>query len=162
MTETVRFSKVCVEDLALGYGTRSVRLANQAVYTLNEIHLSAFLLLSRRTLSAVNGASALTWTAGIPALARVWGVTAKILTGFGATGGLTGLRLGDATLLDRWTNAAMALTLATETSQGDFASADLPIYASATDILVSAVGGTFDATGAIELACYYSLLRHPA
>jgi hypothetical protein len=162
MTETVRFSKICVEDLALGYGTRSVRLANQAVYNLAEIHLSAFFLLKRLTLSAVNGNAVLTWTAGYPALARIWGVTAKVLTGFGATGGLTGLLIGDGTLNDRWSRVAIALTLATETSQGDFSSSDTPIYASATDILVSAIGGTFDATGAIELACYYSLLRHPA
>ncbi len=117
--------------------------------------------MTRKTLSAVNGNSVLTWTSGIPAGARVWGVTAKILTAFGATGGLTGLRIGDATLSDRWTRTAMALTLATETSQGDFASSDVPIYAAATDILVAAQGGTFDATGAIELALYYSLLRHP-
>jgi len=162
MTETVRYSKICAEDLALGYATRQIRLANQAVYTLSEIHLSSFLLLKRQTLAAVNGASVLTWTAGIPALARVWGVTAKVLTAFATTGGLTGLRIGEATLLDRWTNADMALALNTETDQGDFSSSDLPIFSTAADILVSAVGGTYGATGAMELACYYSLLRHPA
>src|SRR5712691_8611361 len=131
MSETVRFSKLMLQDIALGYSTRQIRLANQAVYTLDEVHLSGLLLLARRTLSAVNGNAVLTWTGGIPALARVWGVTAKVLTAFATTGGLTGLRLGEATLLDRWTNADMALALNTETDQGDFASSDLPICAAA-------------------------------
>jgi hypothetical protein len=163
MTETVRYSKICLEDIALGYGTRSVRLANQGVYTLHECHLSSFLLTSLTTLraSSFSGTGVMTWTSGLPANARIFGVTSKITTGFGTSNGLASLQIGDATTPTLW-GTGLPLTLNSETDQGDFTTSDLPIYPTASDVWVSAVGGTFDATGVMELCVHYSLLRHPA
>jgi len=162
MTETARYSKIMLEDLDLGTGTRSVRLADGATYTLKQVHLSGFLTQSLFRLTSSNGASVLTATAKLPANSRVWGVTAKVVTTFGNSGGLTGLLVGDSTTVDRWTSSAMARTSGTETDQGDFNDASLMIYATATDVLVSAVGGTFDTDGVIELCVHYNVLTHPA
>lgn len=164
MTETARYSLACLEDLALGTGTRQVRLADASVRTLHEIHLSTFLTVQLYTLRATdfNGTGVMTRTGALPAASRVWGVTAKVTTAFGTTGGLAGLRIGDGASPVRWTNADMALTLGTETDQGDFSDASLMIYTVATDLLVSAIGGLFDATGVLEVAIHSSLLRHPS
>ena len=163
MTETARFSKVQLEDLQLGTGTRNIRLADGAVRVLTDIHLTKLLTVDTRVLRATdfNGLTTMTATGGLLANRRVWGVTAKNLIAFGATGGLTGLLIGDPTIPDRWTNAAMALTGGIETDEGDFSDLSLMIYTANTDLIVSGVGGTFDATGQIELAVHYSLLRHP-
>ena len=160
MTETIRYTQIFAQDLALGYGTRNVRLANAGVYPLNEIHLATLLFASLTVLPCTNGVAVLAWTAGYPSAGRVWGVTSKILTAPGTSQGLTGFRVGDAAVADRWTRAAASLALAAETDQGDFALTDLPITAG-EDILVQAEGGLFDGTGQIELCCYFSLLRHP-
>lgn len=163
MVETARYSKVMLEDLQLGTGTRNVRLGNGAVSALTEIHLTKFLTVEKRVLRATdfNGLTTMSITGGLLANRRVWGVTAKNLVAFGATGGLTGMLIGDPTVADRWTNAAMALAIATETDEGDFSDLSLMIYTANTNLIVSGVGGTFDATGQIELAVHYSLLRHP-
>jgi hypothetical protein len=163
MTETARYSKVMAEDIAVGWGTRQVRLANQGVYTLNEVNLTSFLLRALTTLraSSFNGTGLMTWTGGLPANARIFGVTSKITTAFGVTNGLASLQIGDPTTPTLW-GTGLPLTLNSETDQGDFTTSDLPIYPTATDLWVSAVGGTFDATGVMELCVHYSLLRHPA
>lgn len=162
-TETVRYSKVMAEDIAIGWGTRSVRLANQGVYTLTECNITSFLLRALNTLraSAFSGTGVMTWSAALPANARIWGVTSKITTAFGVTNGLASLQIGDATTPTLW-GTGLPLTLNSETDQGDFTTSDLPIYPTAADVWVSAVGGTFDATGVMELCVHYSLLRHPA
>ena len=88
-------------------------------------------------------------------------MTSRVLTAFGVTGGLASLAIGEPADMARW-GTALPITLNAETDQGDFTISDLPIYPIATDVWVSALGGTFDATGAIELAVFYSLLRHPS
>ena len=164
MVETARYSLACLEDLALGTGTRQVRLGDASVRTLSEIHLTRFLTVQLYTLRATdfNGTAVMTLTAGLPASRRIWGVTARITTTFGATNGLTGLRIGDASSTVRWTNADMALSLNTETDEGDFSDMSLMIYPATTDLVVSAIGGLYDATGVLQVAIHSSWLRHPA
>ena len=164
MVETARYSKAMLEDLALGTGTRQVRLANGGVYPLTEIHLTKFLTVHMHVLRATdfNGLATMIWPGGFVAGRRIWGATAKNLLAFGATGGLTGMLIGDPTIPDRWTNAAHPLALGAETDEGDFSDASLMIYTVDTDLVVSGVGGLFDATGQIELAVHFSLLRHPS
>jgi len=86
----------------------------------------------------------------------------KVLTAFGATGGLTGLLVGDLSDPARWSSAAIALTQNTETDEGNFSDMSLMIYPAAADLLVTAVGGLYDATGLLELCVHSSVLRHPS
>lgn len=164
MTEILRFSKACIEDLAIGDSTRQVRLADGGVYTLTEISVPRLLTLNRSTLRATdfNGSGVMTYSSGIPANRRIWGVTIKINTTFGTTGGLTGLFVGDSIDPTRWSNAAIPLTSGTETDEGDFSDMSLMIYPTAANLLVTAVGGLFDATGSLEVCIHSSLLRHPS
>mgnify|MGYP001589202651 FL=1 len=164
MTETVRYSLICKQDLALGVGTRQVRLGDASVRTLDEINIGTFLTVTSTSLRATdfNGTAVMTWSGALQAGWRVWGVTAKVTTAFGATGGLTGLRIGDPSSTVRWTNADMALTLGTETDSADFSDPSLMVFSSNTDLLVSAIGGLYDATGVLQVAIHSSLLRHPA
>lgn len=164
MTEILRYSKACIEDLAVGDATRQVRLADGGVYTLKEINVPRLLTLNRATLRATdfNGTGVMTYASGIPANRRIWGVTIKIAVSFGTTGGLTGLLVGDPSDPARWSNAAIPLTANTETDEGDFSDMSLMIYPTATNLLVTAVGGLFDATGSLEVCIHSSLLRHPS
>lgn len=164
MVETARYSLACLEDLAIGIGTRQVRLANNGVYTLHEINLTGLLQVSTYVLRATdfNGLGAMTLSAGLPASRRLWGVTVKNLVAFGATGGLTGYTVGDPTVMDRWSNATFPLTVPFESDEGDFLDPSLMIYTAATDIIISGIGGLFDATGSLEVAVHTSWLRHPS
>lgn len=162
MTETARYSQLMVEDIGLGTGTRSVRLADGGTYTLNEVHVDSFLTRTLFRINSSNGASVLTATARLAAGARVWGVTASVITTFGNSGGLTGLLIGDGGDIDRWTSTALGRTSGSTSNQSNFTDASLMIYPSATDLLVTAVGGTFDADGVLELCIFASTLRHPS
>lgn len=160
--EIARYTKIYLEDLDIGLSTKNIRLADGGTYALTQISVPNLLHREVFRLTSSNGASVLTGTSRLPANSRVWGVTAKIITTFGNSGGLTGLLVGDPTDTDRWTSSAMARTSGTETDDGDFSDPSLMIYASATNVLVSAVGGTFDTDGVIELCVHYSQMRHPA
>ena len=157
--ETITFSKILVEDLDIGDGTRSLRLQDGALYNLNRVHLGTLLLTRTQTLNASAAAAVLTASGLFLAGARIFGVTIEVLTAFGATNGLTGLAIGYAADSTAWGNA-IALTLGTKTSQADFLSGALPIFATATDALVTALGGTFDATGQLQVKTHYMMLRH--
>jgi hypothetical protein len=104
----------------------------------------------------------LTATGKLAAGMRVFGVTASVVTTFGNSNSLTGLLIGDTILPSRWSATALARTSGTTSNQSNFADASLMIYNTATDLIVSAVGGTFDADGVIELCIFYSSLRHPS
>jgi hypothetical protein len=86
-------------------------------------------------------------------------VTVKITKTLGQASGLTSFDIGDATLSDRW-GSTIGIIEGTVTSQSDFGSADVPIYSSATNILLTANGGNFAAVGGIEVRSHYFLLTH--
>ncbi len=153
------YSLIVQEDLDIGPGTRQLRLQDGSLVTAHQLSVAALAILKTATVSASNGASVLTLSALIPAGARVLGVTSQVLTAFGTGNGLTGINIGDATLVDRWA-AAAAITLNALTEQGSFQEGSWPIYASATDVLVSAVGGTFTAVGQLQVTVHYTLLTH--
>ncbi len=163
MVETVRYSKGYLEDLAIGTGTQAVRLADGSMPSLTEIHLARLLQTPMATLRATdfNGQGVMTWANALPAGARIWGVTIKILDTFGTSNGLTGLLVGDALIPDRWSNAPLALIQDTESDQGDFTDESLMIMATAGDVTITATDGLFDAVGRIEVAVHTSILRHP-
>jgi len=109
------------------------------------------------TVTSINGAATLSATDAIPAGARVYGVYVTNTVAFGATGGLTGYTVGDGTTVDMW--GANVLTLGAETGQRGFHSGDLPIYAAATAVILSGIGGLFDATGSAQVEVRYAIDR---
>jgi hypothetical protein len=159
LTETVRLTRILLEDLDVGSGQRSVRLADGSLATLTQVSLPGLCSLRTTRLNASNAASVLTATGLIPANARVAGVTSKVTTTLATTNGLTGFSIGDGTISDRW-GTQTSLSANAETDQGDFADGSWPAYAAATDVVLSAVGGTFGATGQVEVTVFYFLLVH--
>lgn len=97
-------------------------------------------------LSAIPGAALLTATAAIPSARRVIGVTYFCDVAFGTSGGLTSVDIGGFGLGDFWGHQ-IGITLNTTTTVGNFRSSDTPITTAATDLVVTANGGLFDATG---------------
>jgi len=157
--ETVEFSKIVEEDLDVGDGLRQIRLQDASLVQAHRISIQSLFLRKTVSLTATAAASVLTWTGGIPANARVAGVTTKILTGLGTTQSLTGFAIGDPVIDNRW-GTQTTLTINAETDQGDFGDQGWQVYTTATNILLTALGGTFDGTGVIEVTLHYFFLTH--
>ena len=157
--ETVTYSLLYREDLDLGSGTKQVRLADNGLYTVNQLQLSSFMLPRTYSLTPTATTAIATVTGGLLAGMRVCRVTSKITTTFGVTQSLSSIQIGDGVVADRWGEQS-TLTLNAETDQGDFLDASWPIYPAATDLSITAVGGLFDGTGAIELTVFYFYLIH--
>lgn len=157
--ETVEFSLICREDLDIGSGTRDVELQDGSTATLHQVSLSSMFIPVTQTVVPSAASSTAVLNDLIPAGARVAGVTTEILTTLGTGQGLTGFAIGDGTVVNRWGTQA-TLTQGTQTDQGDFLDATWPLYAAATDVVLSATDGLFDGTGEIEVTCWYFLLTH--
>jgi len=109
------------------------------------------------TINADPGQSVLTVTGLAPLGYRVTGVTSTITTGFGTSGGLTALLLGDGVVESRWGRQPI-LTTGAQTGQQHFRSDTQPIAAVAYSLLIAAEGGLMDATGAIHVTVYWESL----
>jgi hypothetical protein len=109
------------------------------------------------TLAAEDGASVLVAAGLAPANARLLGLTTTITADFGTSHGLTGLLLGDGVVSDRW-GIQTALSATTASGQKDFHSDTQLIAPAGYTLLVTAQGGTFDATGQIHVTLYWSTL----
>src|SRR5262245_52596495 len=144
MAELIQYSKICLEDLDLGDGTREVRLQDGSLHTLNRI--SGILSLVRTTqLTATNGTTTLTATGLIPLGARVHDVTIKILTALGTSNGLSSIMIGDSITLDRW-GSGIGVTQNTETSQADFTVQEMVVYSSSQNVLITG-NANYNGTG---------------
>lgn len=110
--------------------------------------------------ATVNSSAAATLTAAnlIPAGACNVMVTARVLTAFGTSTGLTSFQIGDGTDADRW-GAAAPITL--NATYATFTVATMPCYAAATNVVLTANGGNFDATGQVRLTVHYDLATAP-
>lgn len=98
------------------------------------------------------------FTAAIPAGATVFGVTTRVTT---TITGCTSINIGDGTDADRF-GAAIALTAGTTTTNASWTIASTPIYAAATDIVITAVGGGASFTaGAMRVCVYYAAPTAP-
>lgn len=159
MVETLSYSKVYLEDIDIGTGYREVTLQDGRIVLLRQVSLGALFSTSTLYISASNGAAVLTISGAIEAGWRVAGVTAEILQTFGNTGGLENIAIGDSGSYSRW-GSLIERTAGTITSPSDFEGDTLPLYTTATDILITAIGGLFDATGQIELKVHYFTLAH--
>jgi len=118
------------------------------------------------TLTPTGGTAVSTATGLVPQGARLKGVTAKVTTGFGTTQSLASLHIGysfDGNLIVDAFGRDIALALNTVTTGANFESADQPIASTAAgDIVVTAVGGLFDGTGAIKLKVFFESYSSPS
>lgn len=89
----------------------------------------------------------------VPLGYRCLGAIVKITTDFGASQGLASLAIGDSMVMDRW--GVCGLTTGLQTGQRDFRSADMPIAATAYSVLISAIGGNYDAAGALSIRAFW-------
>lgn len=111
-------------------------------------------------LSAVSGAS-VTATSLIPDGAFVIGVATRVTTAIGNGGGTTGYQVGDGSDADRWGSIA-AITAGTTSSNADATANFTGAFTSANNVVITAVGGNFDGTGAIRVTVAYLDVTVPA
>lgn len=110
-----------------------------------------------RSVPTVNGASVLTATALVPTGARVVAVLARVDTTFSATNGLTAIAVGDSVLMDGF--GQIGLTAGLTTTPDMMRRGDAPCVTSAYTVRLSAIGGTFAATGSLTLRVVYSVVQ---
>ena len=159
MTETIRFTRMMLEDMDVGASTREVRLANNRVMLLQQIHLGALGLLATTTVPSSASAPTLSASNLILPGMRVMGVTTEILVSFGTTNSMTAFAVGDGTSLDRW-GVSTGLTAGARTEQPQFLDTTWPVYSVETSVVLSALGGLFDAKGQLEVTVHYFPLQH--
>lgn len=159
MTELIRFTRILLEDLDIGLSLREVRLADGRVMLLQQIHPGNLAILQTAVIKSSAGASTLTLTGFLQAGMRIMGVTTQNLITFGTTNGLTAFVVGDGVNIDRW-GQSTGLTAGTKTEQPQFRDTTWPVFPAANDVVISALGGTFDATGQIEVTAHYFPLVH--
>jgi len=157
--ETIRLQRILLEDLDLGSGLREVRVADGRVLMLHQLSLAGLLLLRTVRLRPVAGEATMTASGLFLAGARIAGVTTEITRPFGTTNSLTGFAVGDGTVVDRW-GTQTSLVPPAQTDQANFQAGDWPVYASGGNAVISALSGTFDANGEVEITAHYFLLRH--
>lgn len=135
-------------------GTTATELTAYATYSSATSYHRAGLKSAKVTKSAVSGAT-VTCTGLIPAGAFLIGVTTRVNTALGAGGGTTGYTVGDGSDADLW-GAAAAVAAGTQTKSSDFTAAGAAkLYTAAQDVVLTAVGGNFNGTGAIEVVAHY-------
>ncbi len=156
--ETIHWTPIYREDLAIGNSTADVRLQDGSVETLHEINLGGLLTVRTRSVTLTAGAS-VSLSAMMLAGERIFGVTMKNTSALGASSGLTGVAIGDGTLVDRW-GTQTTLTNGATTGPANFLNGDVPIYATDTAVILSAIGGNFDGTGTVDVQVHAFLLAH--
>lgn len=132
--------------------------ADAVLTTLDQVNVavggSAGVITSRSsatvTLAATSGAAILTASALVPANRRLLGAWTKNTVGLGTSQGLTGYNVGSHGIEDRWA-ANVGTALNTQTTNGNFQLSEQPVSASARDIEIRALGGTFDSVGSIRI-----------
>ena len=102
------------------------------------------------TLAATSGAAVLTASGLVPSNRRLTGAWSKNLVALGTSQGLSGYDLGSHSLQDRW-GTNIGFGLGTKTTVGNFQLSEQPVSNVSQDITVSALSGTFDGTGSIEI-----------
>ncbi len=114
------------------------------------------LLISTATTLLSDVSTSATATGLIPAGAIVLGVTARVTT---SIVGATSFDIGDGSDVDAF-GATIATTATTTSNNSDWTIASAPVYASATDVVLTPNGGAFTA-GAVRLTVHYCLSVAP-
>lgn len=112
---------------------------------------------SDATVTPSPGASVIAIPSLVPLGYRCEGTTWTITEAFGTSGGLNALMLGDSVAMDRWM-ASSSLDAGATGGQVFFQAGDCPIAQTPYTLLLSALGGTFDASGAMHVTAYWSSL----
>jgi len=115
------------------------------------------------TLSGVSGAS-VTASSLIPAGSYVLGVTTRVTTTLGNGSGTTGYNVGDGSDVDRWGVATLITSgVVTGASTGSFRPTADPTgyFYSASNVVITAVGGNFNGTGVIRVTVAYFNMTGP-
>lgn len=127
-----------------------------ATYTSGTNYQRCGIKTAKTTLSNVSGAS-VTATSLIPAGAFLIGITSRVNTALGTGNGTTGYQVGTASDPDLW-GAITGTTAGTASGSANYtAEGASGLFTAATNVIVTAVGGNFDATGVIELCIHYLL-----
>ena len=106
------------------------------------------------TVNTSAGDHSLVSTSLIPAGSIVEGVIVEVTTTFGNTNGLTGIHVGYAGEYNKW-GTGLSRTLGAKTNAASFSTPDPVAFSSATDVILSSVGGAFDATGVAQVWVFY-------
>lgn len=109
--------------------------------------------LATTELTSVTGATA-TASNLIPAGGVVVAVTTRITTALGTSNGTTGYNIGEGVDADRW-GAVSAVTAGTTSDNSNWTANTIQNFDSANDVILTAVGGNFDGTGAVRINLYY-------
>jgi hypothetical protein len=135
-------------------GTNAQTFNNYSTYTSATDYQRSAWKQAKSTLSAVSGAS-VTATTLIPDGAFLIGVTTRINTTLGVTNGTTGYTVGDGTDPDLW-GAVVGTAAGTATKSSDFTAVGAcGLYTAAQSVVITATGGNFNGTGAIEVVAHY-------
>jgi hypothetical protein len=149
----IQVTREAANTLAQRNGTNAQATRIYDTYTsATDFHRIA-IATARATLTNVSGAS-VTATALIPAGAVVMGVTSKVTTALGTTNSTTGYKIGTAGDDDRWGDIT-GTAAGTTSDNRDWTAGTIECFPAATDIIVTATGGNFDATGVIYLSVQY-------
>ena len=104
------------------------------------------------TVNASAGVGALTASSAFPAGSAAWFAVGRVTTAFGTTNGLTGIALGDPDEGGEIWTASMGITLNAISNVGQHQNRMPNLYNNAArDVLITALGGDFDATGQIKI-----------
>lgn len=112
---------------------------------------------AKATASAVSGAS-VALTALIPDGAVVIGVTTKVTIALGTGGGTTGYQVGDGSDADRWGDIT-GTAAGTSSDNTNATATGINLFTAANDVVLTAVGGNFNGTGAIEVCVFYLIAQ---
>jgi hypothetical protein len=140
-------------SLAQRNGTNAQKTRVYDTYTSDTDYHRVTIATARATLTDVSGAS-VTATGLIPAGAVVMGVTSKVTTALGTANGTTGYKIGTGADDDRW-GAITGTAAGTTSDNRNWTAGTIECFPTATDVIVTATGGNFDATGVIYLSVQY-------
>lgn len=130
------------------------RLANVNVW----YEISGGFLVPVETETLVNaspGLSQIVATAAFPANSEALWAGGRVVTNFGTSNGLTTVQIGDPAEGEDWWSTGMGIVANDVSSMGQSASRR-PILtnAAARDVIVTAIGGPFDAVGQIRITTW--------
>lgn len=109
---------------------------------------------SSAVLNASDGANSIVAVSLVPIGVRLKAVTYRCIVSFGTSHGLSSVAVGGLGIADRWaSNAGIVATNITDASL--FGPDDQPITKVPVDVVVSANGGAFDATGSCIVTAHY-------
>ena len=146
---TLKISNVSGGTISMEYGTADVLTLKSD----SNIGAELKLLTVNRTINASNGAATLTSVGGIPAGAILMAVSSRVTTAFNGT--LTSLSIGTVASPTAFSSAT-GITLGTTTDPTSWTDGtQQKVFPTATDLVITANGGTFGTTGQIKVLVTY-------